>query len=58
VSENPYVDPVDPVHVNDSYHYKTFPGKWNGKPLGEAIDVSGSPELMMQFYTAARRYIG
>lgn len=50
VGENPYVDKVDPVHVNGSFHYKTFPGKFNGRKLGEAIDVSGTPEQMAAYY--------
>ncbi len=41
VRENPYVDPVQPVHTDGSFHYKTFKGKYNGKPLGEAVDISG-----------------
>ena len=42
VSENPYTGGVDPVHAKNSYHYRTFPGKYNNKSLGEAIDVSGA----------------
>lgn len=49
VSENPYVGGVAPVHVTDSYHYRTFGGKYKGKRLGEAIDVSGSPAQMAAF---------
>lgn len=41
VRENPYTDPVDPVHTKGSHHYKTFPGMYKGRRLGEAIDVSG-----------------
>jgi hypothetical protein len=50
VGENPYVDHVDPVHVPGSFHYKSFASGWQGKPLGEAIDVSGSPALMAAYY--------
>jgi hypothetical protein len=50
VRENPYVDPVDPVHVPDSYHYRDFPGKFQGKKLGEGLDVSGKPEQMAAFF--------
>lgn len=50
VRENPYVDPVDPVHVQRSFHYRTFPGTYNGRKLGEAIDASGSPDLMAEFF--------
>ena len=50
VSENPYADAVDPVHVKNSYHYRKFPGKYGGRTLGEALDVSGKAALMAQFY--------
>lgn len=49
VGENPYVGSVAPVHAQNSYHYRTFPGKYNGRRLGEAIDVSGPK--MQQFYS-------
>ena len=39
VSENPAFDPVDPVHAENSHHYRT--GKVRGKTVGEAIDFSG-----------------
>jgi hypothetical protein len=50
VRENPYTDPVDPVHTKGSYHYKTFPGLYGGKHLGEAVDVSGASPLMARYY--------
>jgi hypothetical protein len=52
VGENPYVDPVDPVHVKGSFHYRDFPGVYGPKKskLGEAIDVSGSPSQMAAYY--------
>lgn len=50
VGENPYVGQVHRVHVNDSFHYRNFSGKYNGKKLGEAIDVSGDPAKMAAFY--------
>jgi hypothetical protein len=50
VRENPYVDPVDPVHVKGSFHYKNFPGMYGGKRLGEGIDVSGSAAAMAAYY--------
>lgn len=54
VGENPYVGTVDPnVHVHDSYHYRNFPGLYNGKTLGMAIDVSGPPGLMATYYRLA-----
>jgi hypothetical protein len=50
VGENPYVDKVDPVHVKDSFHYRGFPNGWQGRPLGQAIDVSGDPRQMAAFF--------
>lgn len=50
VGENPYVGDVNPVHVKGSFHYRDFPGEYNGKKLGEAIDVSGDPKLMSAFF--------
>ena len=55
VRENPYTDPVDPVHTQGSYHYRTFPGQYGGKKLGQGIDVSGPPEKMAAFYKAVTR---
>lgn len=48
VGENPYVGSVAPVHAKNSYHYRDFPGTYNGRKLGEAIDVSG--KRASQFY--------
>jgi len=48
VGENPYTDPVDPVHATNSYHYRTFPTLYSGKHLGEAADVTGP--RMLEFY--------
>jgi hypothetical protein len=45
VRENPAVDPVDPVHTKNSYHYRSL-----GPKLGQAIDVSGNPAKMAAFY--------
>jgi hypothetical protein len=45
VRENPAVDPVDPVHTKNSYHYRSL-----GPKLGQAIDVSGQPAKMAAFY--------
>ena len=50
VRENPYVDPVDPVHTKGSHHYRTFPGRYNGRRLGQAIDVSGPLARRRKFY--------
>jgi hypothetical protein len=49
-SENPFIDPVDPVHVRGSFHYRDFPGRYRGRRLGEAIDVSGDPSKMAAYY--------
>jgi len=37
---------VNPVHVKNSYHYRKFPGT----NIGEAIDVSGSPQAMAAYF--------
>ena len=50
VSENPYVGGVDPVHVKNSFHYRDFSGRYNGRRLGEAFDASGSPQAMARLY--------
>ena len=55
VGENPYVGRVAPVHVTDSYHYRDYPGRYHGRKLGEAIDVSGDPRRMAAFYKWAAR---
>ena len=52
VSENPYLDRADPVHVKGSYHYRNFPGRFNNRRLGEAFDASGSAKAMAAFYRA------
>lgn len=57
VAENPYVgDPAEPgVHVSTSYHYRNFTQKVNGRTLGQAIDVSGSPSQMAAFADWVKR---
>lgn len=50
--ENPYTDPVDPVHTTGSYHYRNFPGTYGGKNVGMGLDVSGDPARMAAFYKA------
>lgn len=55
VGENPYVGKVYPVHVKGSFHYRDFPGRYRGKQLGEAIDVTGNPAAMAAFYKWATR---
>lgn len=48
--ENAYVDPVDPVHAKNSYHYRTFPGVYDGRTLGQATDFSGDPKAVTSLY--------
>jgi hypothetical protein len=58
VRENPYTDKVDPVHTEGSFHYRNFPGQFDGKTLGQGIDVSGEADQMSNFFkwlTAAYR---
>lgn len=57
VGENPFFDAVDPVHTGGSFHYQNFGRKFRGKTLGKAADVSGSPELMAQFFRLAKRHL-
>jgi hypothetical protein len=45
VGENPAFGGVDPVHVQDSYHY----GRTKGREHDRAIDVSGDPAAMRKF---------
>jgi hypothetical protein len=49
VTENPYIDNVDPVHTDGSWHYKVFPGFYHGKRLGMGLDASGTKSAMDQF---------
>jgi hypothetical protein len=56
VGENPYVgDTVDPVHAPHSYHTRDFPGLFNGRKLGQAIDVSGPGMDAFYAWLAGRR---
>jgi hypothetical protein len=55
VRENPYVDPVDPVHTKNSWHYQTFPGQYGGKKLGRGADISGNPKSMAQLFGWIRK---
>lgn len=52
--ENPYVDAVDPVHAKNSFHNQTFPGTYNGRPLGQAVDVSGAGMSEFEKWLKAR----
>lgn len=49
VRENPYYDPVDPVHTKGSDHYRTV-GTYRGRPYGAALDVSGDPAKEARFF--------
>lgn len=53
--ENPYSDPVQPVHTEGSYHYQRFPGRYNGRLLGRGLDVTG-PNLQMFLNRVLRRF--
>lgn len=56
VGENPYVGSLSPgVHAPHSYHNVTFPGLFNGRKLGEAVDVSGPGMGAFYKFLAARR---
>jgi hypothetical protein len=57
VSENAYVDRVDPVHTKGSDHYKTV-GRHKGKKVSGGVDVSGDPKAMDAFFTWAEQYAG
>lgn len=49
-TENPYAGGVAKgVHADTSYHYRNFPGSYNGKALGMAGDFSGTPSAMARF---------
>jgi hypothetical protein len=51
VSENPYVDKVDPVHVKGSHHYQTY----KGQNVGKAMDVSGDPKKLKALFAYLER---
>jgi len=56
--ENPYSDDVQPVHTNNSFHYREFPGLYDGKKLGQGLDVSGNKEKMIELYNWVVTQIG
>jgi Transglycosylase SLT domain len=59
VGENPYRDPVEPVHTKGSYHYRTFPGRYRGRRLGRGADISGDPRQQAALFDwIAKRYPG
>lgn len=57
VRENPYVDPVDPVHTKGSHHYRRFSGRYDGRTLGRGADISGDRTLLDRLFDyVAQRY--
>lgn len=50
VTENPYTDSSIGGHVEGSHHYRRFPGRYNGRQLGQGIDASGSAQAMAALY--------
>jgi hypothetical protein len=44
---------VHPVHVSDSYHYRTYGPQFGN--LREAADVSGTPGQMAAYYRWVQR---
>jgi hypothetical protein len=56
--ENPYVGAVNPVHVTHSWHYRDFGGKYNGRKLGKAVDISGTPKQMAALYRWVQKSYG
>lgn len=49
--ENPFSDSnLEDVHTGDSFHYRRFPGTYEGKKLGKGLDVSGNPEKMKELF--------
>ena len=58
-SENHYTTGVDKtVHVNNSFHYDTFDGDFNGKKLGKGLDVSGDQNKMAELFNWVSTEIG
>jgi hypothetical protein len=53
--ENPYTDPVDPVHTKGSYHYSNFSGSYGGRKLGRGLDVSGPAEQLRRYFDWVKR---
>jgi hypothetical protein len=59
VGENPFRDPVDPVHTTGSHHYQRFPGRYKGRQLGRGADISGDPRQQAALFDwIAKRYPG
>lgn len=56
--ENPYSAKVHPVHVDDSFHYKTFNQTVNGKKVGGGLDVSGNSQKMAELFNWVSTTLG
>ena len=52
--ENPYLN----EHVDNSFHYKNFSGQFNGKTLGQGLDVSGDPKKMEELFNWVSTELG
>ena len=52
--ENPYLN----EHVANSFHYKNFSGQFNGKTLGQGLDVSGDPKKMEELFNWVSTELG
>jgi hypothetical protein len=49
-TQNPFTGKVGKVHTNTSWHYKEFDGLYEGKKLGNGLDVSGDPNKMKELF--------
>jgi hypothetical protein len=57
--ENPYSDDnLENVHKNNSFHYRMFPGTYEGKKLGKGLDVSGNIDKMKELFNFVAVTIG
>ena len=57
--ENPFSDKnLENVHKNNSFHYRMFPGTYEGKKLGKGLDVSGDSDKMKELFNFVAVTIG
>jgi hypothetical protein len=57
--ENPFSDNnLEDVHKNNSFHYRMFPGTYEGKKLGKGLDVSGNIDKMKELFNFVAVTIG
>jgi hypothetical protein len=57
--ENPFSDNnLEDVHKNNSFHYRMFPGTYEGKKLGKGLDVSGNSDKMKELFNYVAVTIG